>query len=243
MIGRWIFVRERALTRRGWLALAVLTTVGLVALLPLRVAVGMAAPENVTARSIEGSVWSGRIGDLRVGPLPLGTIDAGLRPLPLLLGRAEFDLRREGAAPFAAIASASGGDVRLSGVNGAVALPDGLGGLPVTSLAFSDLSVRMANGKCADAQGSLGMTLASPGALLPQSVSLSGKARCEGGSLVVPMQGPGGMERLTMRIAGDGRWQADLVLTGLPPEVSGPLMQGGFTARPGGIGIGTSGQF
>ena len=54
---------------------------------------------------------------------------------------------------------------------------------------------------------------------------------------------PSGKERLNLRIAGSGRWQADLVLTGLPPEVSGPLMQGGFTARPGGIGIGTSGQF
>ena len=112
MIGRWIFVRERALSRRGWLALAGLTGVGLIALLPLRVAVGLAAPDNVTARSIEGSMWDGRIGDLRVGPLPLGTIDAGLRPLPLLLGRAEFDLRREGVAPFSAIASANGGDVR-----------------------------------------------------------------------------------------------------------------------------------
>lgn len=243
MIGRWIFVRERALTRSGWLTLAGLTVVGLISLLPLRLAVGLSAPDNVTARSIEGSVWSGRIGDLRVGPLPLGTVDAGLNPLPLLLGRAEFSLGRDGPAPFAAVASASGNDVRLSGVNGVVALPDGLGGLPVTSLSFGDLTVRMADGKCADAKGTLGMTLASPAPLLPDAISLSGKARCEGGSLVVPMQGPGGMERLTMRIAGSGRWQADLVLSGLPPEISGPLIQGGFTARPGGVGIGTSGQF
>lgn len=243
MIGRWIFVRERALTRRGWLALAGLTALGLIALVPLRAVLGMAAPENVTARSIEGSVWSGRIGDLRVGPLPLGTLEAGLRPLPLLLGRAEFALERAGNAPFAATASASGGDVRLSGVNGVVALPDGLGGLPVTSLTFGDFSVQMADGKCAKADGTLGMEIASPGPLLAQAITLSGKARCEGGALLVPMQGPGGMERLTLRIAGSGRWQADLVLTGLPPEVSGPLMQGGFTVRAGGVGIGTSGQF
>lgn len=243
MIGRWIFVRERALTRRGWLALAGLTVVGLLALLPLRLAVGLSAPENVTARGIEGSVWSGRIGDLRVGPLPLGTVDARLKPLPLLLGRAEFELGREGGSPFAAVASANGNRLRLSGVDGVITLPDGLGGLPVTSLSFGDMSVRMTDGKCAEAQGTMGMTLASPGPLLPDAISLSGKARCEGGSLVVPMQGPGGMERLTMRIAGTGRWQADLVLTGLPPEVSDPLVQGGFTARPGGIGIGTSGQF
>lgn len=243
MIGRWIFVRERALTRRGWLALAGLTVAGLLALLPLRLAIGLAAPETVTARSIEGSVWGGRIGDLRIGPLPLGTLDAGLKPWPLLLGRAEFALMRDGPAPFAASASASGSGVRLTGVNGVVTLPDGMGGLPVTSLSFGDLSVTMANGRCAEAEGTMGMALASPGPLLPDAISLSGKARCEGGSLVVPMQGPGGMERLTMRVAGDGRWQADLVLTGLPAEAIAPLVQGGFTARPGGIGIGTSGQF
>lgn len=243
MIGRWIFVRERALTRRGWLALAGLTAVSLAALLPLRLVIGMAAPENVTARSIEGPVWGGRIGDLRAGPLPLGTVDARLKPLPLLLGRTEFALGRDGPVPFTAVASASGRDVALSGVNGTVALPDGLGGLPVTSLSFGNLSVAMADGKCAEAQGTLGMTLASPGPLLPDAISLSGTARCERGALVVPMQGPGGMERLTMRIAGDGRWRADLVLTGLPPEVSAPLIQGGFTTRPGGVGIGTSGQF
>lgn len=229
--------------RRGWLVLAGVAALGLIAFLPLRAAMGWAAPGNVTARSIEGSVWSGRIGDLRVGPLPLGTLEAGLRPWPLLLGRAEFALDRKGDAPFAALASASGDAVRLSGVNGVVALPDGLGGLPVTSLNFGDFSVQMADGKCAKADGTLGMEIASPGPLLAQAITLSGKARCEGGALVVPIQGPGGMERLTLRIAGNGRWQADLVLGGLPPEVSGPLLQGGFTPRAGGVGIGTSGQF
>lgn len=243
MIGRWIFVRERALTPRGWLALAGLTAIGLVAFLPLRIVVGITAPANVTARSIEGSVWGGRIGDLHAGPLPLGTLDASIRALPLLLGRAEFNLGRDGAAPFAAVASVNGSDTQLSGLNGSLPLPDGLGGLPITSLSFGNFAVRMIDGKCADAQGTMGMTLASPGPLLPNAISLSGVARCANGSLVIPMQGSGGMERLTMRIAGDGRWQADLVLTGLPLEVSGPMMQGGFTARPGGIGIGTTGQF
>jgi general secretion pathway protein N len=243
VIGRWIFVREGALTKRGRLALAGLTVIGLVAFLPLRLIMGLAAPDNVTARSVEGSMWDGRIGDLRVGPLPLGTLDAGVAPLGLLLGRAEFDLRRDGAAPFAAMAAASGDNVQLSGVNGMIALPDGLGGLPVTSLNFAGFAVRMADGKCKAASGTLGMLLASSGPLLPDAVSLSGTARCEGGTLVVPMRGAGGMERMTLKIAASGRWQADLVLTGLPPEASGPLLQGGFTARPDGIGIGTSGQF
>lgn len=243
MIGRWIFVRDRALTRRGWLALAGLTAVALLALLPLRLVMGWAAPDNVTARSVEGAVWSGRVADLQVGPLPLGTVDAGLEPLPLLLGRAQFAVSRAGDAPFSAKASVGGGDVRLSGAKGAVFLPGGLGGLPVTAISFGDFSAAIEDGACAAAEGTLGVTLASAGPLLPDAVTLSGKARCDKGDLLVPMQGPGGMERLTMRIAGDGTWKADLILSGLPPEVSGPLLQGGFTARPGGVGLRTSGKF
>ncbi|MES2301527.1 MAG: type II secretion system protein N [Pseudomonadota bacterium] len=243
MIGRWIFVRDRALTRRGWLALAGLTSAALLALLPLRLMLGWAAPDNVTARSVEGSVWSGRIADLQVGPLPLGTVDAGLEPLPLLLGRAQFAVSRAGEVPFSAKASAGGGEVRLSGANGSVALPGGLGGLPVTAISFGDFSGRIEDGACAEAVGTLGMTLAPAGPLLPGAVTLSGKARCDKGELLVPMQGSGGMERLTLRIEGDGTWKADLVLSGLPVEVSGPLLQSGFTARPGGVGLRTSGKF
>jgi general secretion pathway protein N len=122
-------------------------------------------------------------------------------------------------------------------------LPGGLGGLPVTAISFGDFSAAIEDGACAAAEGTLGVTLASAGPLLPDAVTLSGKARCDKGDLLVPMQGPGGMERLTMRIAGDGTWKADLILSGLPPEVSGPLLQGGFTARPGGVGLRTSGKF
>lgn len=243
MIGRWIFVRERAMTRRDWLALAGLLAVGLVLLLPLRLVFAWGMPQNVTARSVEGPVWGGRVADLRVGPVPLGTLEAGLSPWPLLLGRAEFALSRDGDAPFVARVSAGAGDVRLSGVNGTLALPDGLGGLPVTSLGFGEFALRMEDGRCVAAQGMMNMTLASPGPLLPDALALSGQARCANGALVVPLQGTGGMEKLTLRIAGDGNWQADLVLSGLPPEVSGPLLLGGFTARPGGIGLRTSGRF
>lgn len=243
MIGRWIFVRDRAMTRRGWLALAALSLIALFLLLPLRLVLGWTAPADVTARSIEGPVWSGRIADLRVGPLPLGTVEAGLEPLPLLLGRAQFALSRHGDAPFVARAATSAGALRMSGVNGVVSLPDGLGGLPVTSINFGDFAVRMEDGACAEAQGAIGLTLASPGPMMPDTITISGKARCERGGLVVPMQGPGGMERLTLRIDGDGAWKADLMLSGLPAEATGPLLQGGFTARPGGVGLRTSGRF
>lgn len=236
MIGRWIFIRGAAMGRRGWLALGALFVAALLVLLPLRLVLGMALPDSISARSVEGRVWSGRIADLNAGPLPLGTVDAGLEPLPLLIGRAQFALSREGF-------SARIGPSRLIGANGSVLLPDGLGGLPVTSLGFGDFSVVMAGGQCREAQGTLSLTLAPLGPLLPDAMIVSGQARCQKGALVVPMRGAQGMERLTLKLGGDGRWQADLALAGLPQETADALKSSGFDARPDGVGIVTGGTF
>ncbi|MGV3513241.1 MAG: type II secretion system protein N [Novosphingobium sp.] len=236
MIGRWIFIRGQAMGRRGWLALAALFIVALIVLMPLRMILGLTMPETITARSVEGSVWGGRIGDLNAGPLPLGTVDAGLEPLPLLIGRPQFAIARDG---FSATIAPS----RIIHANGSVQIPDGLGGLPVTSVGLGDFSAAMADGQCTEAQGTLSLTLAALGPLLPDAITVSGQARCEKGALVVPMRGPQGMERLTLKIGGDGRWQADLTLAGLPQETVEALKSSGFDTRPGGIGIGTSGTF
>lgn len=246
MIARWIFVREGRLSRRGKLALAGMFVAALMLLLPMRLALGAAAPARVSARSVEGSIWGAQIADLRAGPLPLGTVTAGLNPLALLLGRAQFVVQRAEApdvTPFRASASGSGETLRLAGVSGTVPLGEGLGGLPVTALGFTDFSLRMEQGRCAAADGMVSMTLASLSPLLPGEMALAGKARCHKGVLVVPMQGPGGMEKLLLRIRDGGQWEADLSLSGLPVEVSGPLLEAGFSARPGGVGLRTSGKF
>ncbi len=241
MIGRWIFVCEASLrgpgSRRNRLALVGVAMVALIALLPLRLVFGLVAPDIVTARSVEGSVWDGRIAELNLGPLPLGTVEAGLEPLPLLIGRAQIAVERDG---FSAKAYAGGG---VSRANGSLALPDGLGGLPVTAISFADFSAGFDNGTCAQGEGTLGLTLASLGPMLPDAITVSGKARCEKGALVVPMRGAQGMEQLNLRLSADGRWRADLTLSGLPQETADALRAGGFDTRPGGIGIATSGAF
>lgn len=236
MIGRWIFIRGQAMGRRGWLAVGALFALALIVLLPLRVILALAMPESISARGVEGIVWSGRIVDLNVGPLPLGTVDAALQPLPFLVGRPQLAVSREG---FSASIAPEG----VSDANGSLALPGGLGGLPVASLGFGNFSADMPDGRCREASGTLSLTLASLGPLLPDAITVSGTARCEKGDLVVPMRGPRGMERLTVKLSGDGRWQADLGLAGLPQETADLLKSSGFDARPGGVGIGTSGTF
>lgn len=247
MIERWIFLRDGRLPRRAWLALAALFVLALVALFPLRLALDWAGAGKgaVSAQAVEGTIWSGRIGELNAGPLPLGTVDAGLNPLALLLGRAEVWLRRPDAAgePFAATASGIGGNLSLRHVNGTVPLGGAAGALPVDAIGFGDFAMTMKDGKCVAADGTVTLKLAPVSALLPADIALSGKASCRDGALTVPMQGPAGMEKLLLKVAGDGKWTADLVLTGLPVEVSGPLLDMGFSPRAnGGVGLRSGGE-
>lgn len=247
MIGRWIFLRDGRLSTRTKLLLAGLFLLALLVLLPLRIALDLAGPgENgFTAKAVEGPVWSGRIGELQAGPLPLGTVNAGVRPLPLLIGRGELWLERDtatGSTPFSANVAGGEGWVRLSGVNGQVPLGDGLGALPVASAGFSDFSYSASGGKCEQASGTVSLTLTSLSLLMPADVVLGGKARCDKGALYVPMSGPTGMEKLLLRLEGNGEWTADLILTGLPTEVSTPLLEQGFTGRAGGIGLRATGK-
>lgn len=247
MMTRWIFLRDGRLSRRAIVVLAVLFVLFLVAMFPLRIALGWAGAGrgSVTAQAVKGSIWSGRIGELNAGPLPLGTLDAGLEPLPLLVGRAEVWLERPARAsgePFRAIASGSGRNMALRHVSGIVPVSGIAGALPVDAIGFSDFAMTMADGKCTSAQGNVTLRLAPVSALLPDALALTGPASCRDGALVVPMKGPSGMEHLLLKVQGDGKWTADLVLTGLPAEVSGPLLDMGFSARPGGgLGLRSSG--
>lgn len=247
MIGRWIFVRDGRLSARAKLVLAGLFLLALIAAFPLRLALGWsgAGERGVTARAVEGTVWSGLVGDLRLGALPLGDLAVGLRPLPLLIGRPEFSLERlvvAGTPEFSAIASGGSGRVALRDVQGQVMLGESLGALPATTLGFRDFAMTMEGGQCRTAKGQVSLILAPLSDLVPTPVALSGEARCSKGALYVPMSGPSGMEKLFLRLEPDGRWRADLVLSGLPVEMAAPLLDNGFSARPGGIGMSAQGR-
>lgn len=248
MIRRWIFLRDGRLSLRTKLALAAIFVVALIASLPLRLALSGADPgaRGITAREVTGTIWGGAIGDLRVGALPLGDVSAHLRPLPLLIGRREVHVERvatPGALPgFSADAAGGEGWLSLGEVQGQVPLGDAFGSIPATALGFRDFHFRTSGGRCVGAGGQVSLVLAPFGELMPAPVALSGTARCNKGALYVPMTGPTGLERLFLRLEPDGRWRADLVLAGLPFEVAAPLLESGFAARPGGIGISASGR-
>ena len=248
MIGRWIFLRDGRLSGQSKLVLAAIFVIALIVAFPLRLALGLADPggRGITAREVGGTIWNGGIGDLRVGALPLGDVAANLRPLPLLIGRREVHIERlatAGAEPdFSANAAGGEGWLSLRDVRGQVPIGDALGSIPATALGFNDFHAELSGGRCVEAGGQVSLILAPFSELMPGAVALSGTARCSKGALYVPMKGPTGLENLFLRLEPDGRWRADLVLGGLPVEVTAPLLEAGFAARPGGIGISANGK-
>ena len=175
--------------RRAVPVLIAVFLAALVGLMPLRIVLGWAGGA-MSARYVDGPVWWGRAYDLRIGPVPVGTVDAGLRPLPLLIGRAETWLERPGGtgqAPLRARIGAGGGGLHLADANGSLPLPEDLGQLPASTIGFDQFEVDFAKGQCRSASGSLTVTLAPVSVLMPRPLSLTGKARCQDGALVVPM--------------------------------------------------------
>ena len=246
MIGRWIFIRDKRLSRLTIIVLGIGLLVTLLAMLPLRLVLGWADPSGRTlkAQAVEGIAWDGLVGEMQMGQLPLGLMEVDLMPLPLLIGRAQFALERPdypGARPFSARVRGSGGGLSIAGASGELALGGTMAPLPVRTLTMNDFSAQLDGGACVAASGTLGLVVPAMGAMMDAETVLSGEARCEDGALVVPMTGPSGAERVDFRVDPDGRWTATMSMVGLPPEMATPLLEMGFQQRRNGVGLTASG--
>lgn len=242
MIGRWIFIRDARMSRLTKMLLAVGAVAALLAMLPLRLVLGWADPSGDTlrAQAVEGPAWDGLVGEMQIGQLPLGLMEVDLMPLPLLIGRAQFAMERPditGARPFSARVRGSGDGFSVTHATGELPLGGMMAPLPVRALTMKDFSAELSGGSCLSASGTLGLVVPAIGGVLDSETVMAGDARCEDGALLVPMTGPGGAERIDFRMEPDGQWTATMSLVGLPPEMSGPLLDIGFEQRQNGVGL------
>src|SRR3546814_16931279 len=92
---------------------------------------------GISARDVRGSIWGGRIDQLMLGRLPMGSVRVALTPEALLLGRARFDIwRRVGQADDVAGAMTVGvGRIGIDDATGPIPCVRGCGHLPYGSLA------------------------------------------------------------------------------------------------------------
>lgn len=219
-------------TTRGRILTVFAIIAAIILFLPLRLAGALFGFDDLglTARSAGGTVWSGQLDQARLGPVDLGTLDVGLKPLPLLLGRASMDIERAaagGSQPLSGTVSVGIGRRAIEGVTGTVG-GSSIGGLPVESIAFESATVIFADGRCVEASGRATVTVGLSIAGLQLRNGMTGGLNCEGRDLVLTLVGQSGLERLRLNVDAQGNYVARLMVQSTDPFLGAALTAAGF---------------
>lgn len=203
----------------------------MVALLPLRLAIGWLDfdEQGLSARDVQGSIWFGALSEARFGSVPVGDVTAGLRSAPLLLGRARVDMERKAETdPLKLSLTASRHSFGIDDVKGAFAAGDLFAPLPISRVTADDLTAHFADGTCTSAEGRVTAEIATDVAGVSLPGGFSGNARCEGGLLLLPLTSQSGLETFNLRIGGDARYRVELVVRPPNPALAERLVAAGF---------------
>ncbi len=216
--------------------------------MPLRVALGLSGLEQrgVSARTVEGAIWAGQLGDLHIGNLPLGNVDARLRPLPLLTGKTEMALHRaqNGQSPaLNAIVGSRGDMLTVRSASADIATRGVFAPVPVSSIQLENVNAEIHGGKCVEARGTVRVNVQQGLPGLNLSRGLSGKIACRNGALFVPLVGQSGLEKLELTIREGGRYEAVFIIDDISPELAAPLGGLGFSTTGNSLRLVATGQF
>ena len=238
----------RHITPRRAAIVALSLLFALLILMPLRIAFDLSGLQDrgVSARAVEGLVWSGKVRELTIGNLPLGDVDARLEILPLLIARSNLIVDRpaDGFTPaLHAIISGHGGSLSISDANADIAMRGAFAPVPVSNVVLENVNAEFELGRCVQASGTVRMNLQAGVPGLNLSQGLSGKIACRGGALFVPLVGQSGLEKLDLTIQPDGRYDALFRVDGLTPDIAGPLGTLGFSGNGNSLQLRASGQF
>ena len=213
--------------------------VALIALFPLRLAIGLfgLAGEGLSAREAVGPVWWGGLGEARYGDVALGDVSAGLSPIQLFVGRARVDVQgREGTtnATLQGALSFSRSTSGIDDVSATVPAGDAFAPVPITAITLDDVSVLFRDGRCERAEGRITASIAATMPQLNLPPTLSGNARCEAGALLVPLASQAQTESIAVSIEADGKYRAILSVRPSDANVGLALTAAGF--KPAGTG-------
>lgn len=231
--------------RRRWLTwLFGILGLALVALFPLRVALGISDLERIgfTARQVAGTIWYGRIGSLHLRSQPLGTFEVQLNPLALLIGNVSMQFNRmddpQGPLEGRLVAGLGRG---IKNASGRIAVGEMFAPLPLEALELRDVTVLFRNGVCIEAAGRVTpvMTAQVPGVNL---AGLSGTMQCDGERARVQMVSGAGTERVAFYVNSSGRYRGWLSVRTTGPGVSSALAMLGFRPSPEGMMLTINGR-
>ncbi len=216
--------------------------------MPMRIILGLSDLEKrgMSAKAVEGSIWSGTLRELQIAKLPLGDVNARLRALPLLTGKTEIVIDREQSALSPALHAVIGGngDVLIArNVTADIATRGLFAPIPASNIQLENVNAEIRDGKCVEASGTVRINVEQGLLGMNLSRGLSGKIACRYGGLYVPLAGQSGLERLDLTIRQDGRYEAVFKVEGLPADMTGLLGELGFTPIGKTMTLTTKGQF
>ncbi len=179
-----------------------------VASMPLSFALNLASAETSGLRYsvAEGTIWKGRLRDARMGKLDLGTVDLALAPSALFRGRAEVTWRANGRSLQGTGIGSASLDGTLTLINTRIVadlaqLPtwtpmDGAIDGTIRQLRFGGSQ------GCAVSDAQLRAQVRVEAMGEPWTApALNGTPRCEGQTLVVPLNGRDGANEVDLAIA------------------------------------------
>ena len=226
--------------RAGWaLFLVAAFLFALLALLPMRLALDWFGfgERGLTARAATGSVWLGALQEAQIGPVPLGDVKARLSFFPLFLGRARLTLAgADEATGLEGAVTVSRHGFGFDDVSARLRVGALFSPLAVSMLDFDDVSAGFTGGRCTRGEGRVRAAVSGQVAGISLASGLAGQARCTGDALLIPLVSQSGMERLDIRLSGDGRYRLELLVRPGDEAVRGRLIAAGF--RPAGQGYG-----
>ncbi len=209
--------------RLRWL-FAVILLFAIVISVPLRLALSPAATV-ISAQSVEGTIWNGRLIGASLGGQPLGDLDARLSPGALFLGKAR--VRLDGARLHGAVVTSFG---TRSGEISLLSLPIGrtMGPVELSVLEITDAQVVFHDDECVRAEGHMMMQIKSGFG----GQRLSGSLRCSGAMLAADLVSQSAMQRLSLRFPTPVRYQALLTVKASDNLQAVALTAAGFRETP-----------
>ncbi len=233
------------MSRRWILAIAGIAIVAVIALFPLRLALGLSDLQSIgfTARQVEGSIWSGRIGELHMRSQPLGSLDVALDPFSLLIGNISMGFNRldnpDGPLEGRLVAGVTRG---LIDTSGRIAVGDMFAPLPIAALELDKVTIKFRDGHCEQAAGRVRPIIAAPLPGLTFDAGLAGVVECDGQRARVRMVTPSGAERLEFYVRDSGDYRGWMSVRNNQPDIAGALSAFGFRPSPQGMTLTVDGR-
>lgn len=221
--------------------------IALLAVLPMRLGIGWLGLDTrgLAAREVEGSIWFGALKEAQYGSVGLGDVHAGLRGLPLLLGRARVAMDRDAGTPddaFDGAVTVTRRGFGFDDVDGRLQLSGAFGALPLTQVDLGDVTAHFLNGQCDRAAGTVRAAVAGDIAGIALPGGLTGTARCDGGALLLPLVSQSGTESLDIKLFGDGRYQAQVLMRSTDTTLAPRFAAAGFAVTPAGYALTLNGE-